>query len=111
MVGILLHYWIQNTELTTEIVSWRRSYGKSGILDLFLQVLKDDDAAEQLKVQALRIVGNSCADTDENRAMLVEDNRLSYISKHLQNPNLFQFVVPVLYNTMVDYGKSRYYNA
>lgn len=86
------------------VVFWRRAYGESGLVDLFLEVLGAEDASQALKIQALRIIGNSCAETDENRARLVQDDRLLYISNLLGANAFLQFTVAVLYNSLVDYG-------
>lgn len=87
-------------------MAWRLPLGESGILDFFLTLLAEDNLREGLQIHALRLTGNSCADTDQNRARVVTEDRLSYVSRHLQNESLLLFTVPVLYNVMVDYGES-----
>ncbi len=42
---------------------WRLPLGESGVLDFFIGLLAREDLRQPLKVQALRIIGNSCADT------------------------------------------------
>jgi hypothetical protein len=37
--------------------------GESGLLSFFLGLVKHDGISQPLKVQTLRIIGNSCADT------------------------------------------------
>lgn len=76
-----------------------------------------------LKIQVLRLVGNSCADTgrflrpvlitrysltgsDENRARVVADNYLLPVIMQLKDTSLLPFAIPVLYNICVDYGMS-----
>lgn len=86
-------------------VAWRVPLGQSGILDLFLEILAEDGPSQGLKVHSLRLIGNSCADTDENRGRLVADNRLNSVIRQLSDESLIPFTIPVLYNIMVDYGK------
>ncbi|KND86945.1 hypothetical protein TOPH_08426 [Tolypocladium ophioglossoides CBS 100239] len=84
-------------------VAWRLPFGESGILEFFLGVLAEDGLSQGLQVQSLRLVGNSCADTDKNRALVVQDNRLASVTRHLQNESLLPFTIPVLYNILVDF--------
>ncbi|KAL3956185.1 hypothetical protein ACCO45_009031 [Purpureocillium lilacinum] len=84
-------------------VAWRVPLGQSGILDLFLEILAEDGLSQGLKVHSLRLIGNSCADTDENRGRLVADNRLNSVIRQLSDESLIPFTIPVLYNIMVDY--------
>ncbi|PNY26395.1 Uncharacterized protein TCAP_03676 [Tolypocladium capitatum] len=83
--------------------AWRLPFGESGILEFFLGVLTEDGLSQGLRVHSLRLVGNSCADTDENRARVVQDNRLASVTRHLQNESLIPFTIPVLYNILVDF--------
>ena len=85
-------------------VAWRLPYGDSGILDFFLGIIARDDLPQKLHVHCLRLIGNSCADTDENRARVVQDSRLEHITRHFSNVRLMPFNVPVTYNILVDYG-------
>lgn len=89
----------------TRTVAWRRPFGESGLLELFLRILAGDRLGQGLKVHALRLVGNSCADTDENRARVVAGNLLASVTRQLADDTLIPFTVPVLYNILVDYGK------
>lgn len=79
-------------------------YGESGILSFFLDRLADDSLSQAVKIHSLRIIGNSCADTNENRARLVQDNRLAVVIGQLDDECVIQYSIPVLYNIMVDYG-------
>lgn len=88
------------------IGAWRGPLGDSGILDFFLGVLAVDGLRQGLQVHSLRLVGNSCADTDENRAKVVEGNHLASIIRHLEYEKLIPFTIPVLFNILVDYGKT-----
>lgn len=45
--------------------SWRVPIGNSGILDFCLGLLAVEGIRPTLRIQMLRIVGNSCADTGE----------------------------------------------
>ncbi|KAI9151571.1 Rap1 GTPase-GDP dissociation stimulator 1-A [Paramyrothecium foliicola] len=84
-------------------VAWRIPYGESGVLDFFLRVLAAGGLRQGLQVHTLRIIGNSCADTDENRARLVQDKRLELVVRELQDVSLIPFTIPVLFNILVDY--------
>ncbi|KAM0556964.1 hypothetical protein ACHAPJ_005643 [Fusarium lateritium] len=85
-------------------VAWRIPYGDSGILEFFLDILaSSEQQAHGVKVQALRISGNSCADTDENRARVVEGKYIVSFINHLQDESLVPYLIPVLYNVLVDY--------
>ncbi|RAK75554.1 putative GTP binding protein [Aspergillus fijiensis CBS 313.89] len=83
---------------------WRVLYGQAGILDFFLRLVASTEAIDDdLLLQALRLVGNSCADTNENREILVEKNYTSAIIRHLANTKLIQVAIPVLYNICIDF--------
>ncbi|KAF4993664.1 hypothetical protein FGRMN_6382 [Fusarium graminum] len=85
-------------------VAWRIPYGDSGILEFFLDILaSDEQQSHGVKVQALRITGNSCADTDQNRARVVEGKYIVSFINHLQDKSLVPYLIPVLYNVLVDY--------
>ncbi|KAL7784339.1 hypothetical protein V8C37DRAFT_396036 [Trichoderma ceciliae] len=84
-------------------VAWRVPFGDSGILEFFLRVLARDGLKQGLQIHILRLVGNSCADTDENRARVIQGNHLAAIINHLQNESLIPFTIPVLFNILVDY--------
>ncbi|RSM18219.1 hypothetical protein CDV31_002944 [Fusarium ambrosium] len=85
-------------------VAWRIPYGESGILEFFLDIIASTEEQKHgVKVHALRIIGNSCADTDENRARVVEGKYIVSIINHLQNEGLVPYLIPVLYNVLVDY--------
>ncbi|KAE8374305.1 armadillo-type protein [Aspergillus bertholletiae] len=83
---------------------WRLPYGQSGILTFFLQLIASkEDVGTGLLLHALRLVGNSCADTDENRTIVVKGNYTSAIIQHLLNPELIKIVIPVIYNICIDF--------
>lgn len=44
-------------------VSWRLPIEESGVLDFFLSILPEDGLRQSLRIQTLRVIGNSCADT------------------------------------------------
>jgi hypothetical protein len=64
-----------------------------------------DFVPHDLARQALRLIGNSCADTDENRARVVSQNYLYPIFSKLSDLSLINVVIPVTYNICVDYGE------
>jgi hypothetical protein len=96
--------WLQR-RLTLETVAWRAPYGDSGILAFFLDVIAADTMRAALLRHTLRVIGNSCADTDANRARVVEGNNLPSIIRRVQDEAFVPFTVPVLYNILVDYGE------
>ncbi|KAI0888507.1 ARM repeat-containing protein [Annulohypoxylon maeteangense] len=84
-------------------VLWRIPLGKSGLLDFFLELLKGDNLDPDLTAFALRIIGNTCADKDENRQRVIDSGRLPELVGLLYHHTLLQFAIPVLYNICVDY--------
>ncbi|KAF0637025.1 hypothetical protein FPSE5266_09472 [Fusarium pseudograminearum] len=85
-------------------VAWRLPYGQSGILEFFLDILaSEEQQSHGVKVQALRVTGNSCADTEANRARVVEGKYIVSFIKHLRDNSLVPYLIPVLYNVLVDY--------
>lgn len=84
-------------------VSWRIPLGQSGLLDFFIGICCTDGLRQALAIHTLRIVGNSCADTDENRARVVAADCLPRIVKLLEDDSIIAFVIPVLFNICVDY--------
>lgn len=58
------HCWYPNRATAP----WRVLYGQAGILDFFLRLVASTEAIDDdLLLQALRLVGNSCADTSKFR--------------------------------------------
>ncbi|RHZ52715.1 putative GTP binding protein [Aspergillus thermomutatus] len=83
--------------------SWRLPYGRAGILNFFLQIIASREFDDNdVLLHALRLVGNSCADTDENRALVVKDNYTAAILNRLSS-ELVHVVIPVIYNLCIDY--------
>lgn len=82
---------------------WRLPIGESGLLDFFLGILPTPDLRPRLRTHALRLIGNSCADTDENRARVVEGGHINAIIDLLGHDSLLPYVITVLYNILVDY--------
>ncbi|KAK1961636.1 GTP binding protein [Colletotrichum sublineola] len=85
--------------------SWRLPLGDSGVLDFFLSIIvsSSEGLRPALKRHMLRLIGNSCADTDENRERVVASSALPVIISFLGDDAAFPFAVPVLYNVLVDY--------
>ncbi|ELQ35209.1 hypothetical protein M0657_007654 [Pyricularia oryzae] len=83
--------------------SWRIPIGDSGILDFCLDLLAEPETHQSLKIQALRLAGNSCADTDENRARVVDGAYFLPIIKLLAEDELVPFVIPSLHNICIEY--------
>ncbi|KAI1077915.1 armadillo-type protein [Whalleya microplaca] len=82
---------------------WRIPYGESGILDFFIGILDTADLRPSLTVHTLRIIGNCCAEKNENRKRVVDSGVLPRIVLLLRNDSVLAFVVPVLFNICVDY--------
>ncbi|KAI1468977.1 armadillo-type protein [Daldinia caldariorum] len=82
---------------------WRIPLGRSGLLDFFLSLIKEDELDPDLVAQALRVTGNSCADQNENRQRVVDSGCLTQLVKLLTHDSLLRFAIPVLYNICVDY--------
>ncbi|APA06669.1 hypothetical protein sscle_02g014390 [Sclerotinia sclerotiorum 1980 UF-70] len=112
-LGILAHLWWQDSVSINEAAEkladcsrdpkWRVPVGDSGILNFFLELLSTHTLRHALKLQILRLVGNSCADTDENRARVVGSNYIPLIITQLSDANFLAFAIPVLFNVCVDY--------
>ncbi|KAL2832386.1 hypothetical protein BDW59DRAFT_169304 [Aspergillus cavernicola] len=84
--------------------SLRAVYGQTGILGFFLRLIASKEVTESsLILHCLRLIGNSCADTDENRAAVVENNYTFVVLRQLLRPELIQVVIPVIYNLCIDY--------
>ncbi|KAI9673470.1 MAG: hypothetical protein M1817_002932 [Caeruleum heppii] len=82
---------------------WRIPLGDSGVLEFFLRVLVSVEASQHLILHTLRLLGNACAETDTNRARVVQADSLTHIVRQLKDPSLYSIAVPVLYNICVDY--------
>ncbi|KAK1981834.1 GTP binding protein [Colletotrichum cereale] len=85
--------------------SWRLPLGDSGILTFFLSIIisSPHGLRPALQRHVLRLIGNSCADTDENRERVVVSAALPAIIGFLGDDAALPFAVPVLYNVLVDY--------
>ncbi|TDZ34339.1 hypothetical protein CTRI78_v011611 [Colletotrichum trifolii] len=83
--------------------SWRLPYGESGIFDFFLTIITTPSLRPAVKKHTLRLIANSCADTDENRERVVASKALPAIISLLQDSEAIPFAVPVIYNILVDY--------
>ncbi|KAK8084292.1 hypothetical protein PG997_005563 [Apiospora hydei] len=84
-------------------VKWRKPLGESGMLDFFLGLVNNDGLRPALTMHTLRIIGNSCADTDENRDRVVASNCMPRLVNLLNNDGLLALIIPVLFNIIVDY--------
>ncbi|KAM5451742.1 hypothetical protein MaudCBS49596_003570 [Microsporum audouinii] len=83
--------------------NWRPHFGQSGILDYFLRIISTDEVEENTLLHALRFIGNSCADTDENRARVLEMNYTLPIIQWIAHLNLVHVAIPVIYNICIDF--------
>ncbi|OAA70670.1 Armadillo-type fold domain containing protein [Cordyceps fumosorosea ARSEF 2679] len=83
--------------------AWRVPYGNSGILDFFLEELAKEDITHKLKIHSLRVVGNSCAEMNKNRALMLQGRHMEMVIRQLSDESVVHVAIPVLYNIMVDY--------
>ncbi|PCH04775.1 Armadillo-like helical [Penicillium occitanis (nom. inval.)] len=83
--------------------SWRIPFGQSGVLQFFLQLIATPDVDKDLLFHSLRLIGNSCADTDENREIVVSNNYTRAIMRLTLNPELVHVAIPVIYNICTDF--------
>ncbi|KAI6713290.1 hypothetical protein JHW43_004163 [Diplocarpon mali] len=60
---------------------WRIPLGDSGVLSFFLEIFSGNALRHTLKIHVLRLIGNSCADTDENRSRLVASHYIQPAQK------------------------------
>ncbi|GMF79173.1 unnamed protein product [Aspergillus oryzae] len=72
------------------IALWRLPYGQSGVLTFFLQLIASkEDVGTGLLLHALRLIGNSCADTGKSNSFRVIDissmTALTMFSRRKQN--------------------------
>ncbi|KAI0173040.1 ARM repeat-containing protein [Hypoxylon sp. FL1284] len=82
---------------------WRIPLGRSGLLDFFLTLAIKHSQDVQIATHSLRVIGNTCADQDENRQRVVDSSCLPQLVEMLANDTLARVVVPVLFNVCVDY--------
>ncbi|KAI5917816.1 armadillo-type protein [Camillea tinctor] len=82
---------------------WRTPLGESGLLAFFCRLIDTDGLPSQLAIHTLRVIGNSCADRDENRERVVASGCLSKIVSRLADDSLVAIAIPVLFNICVDY--------
>ncbi|OJJ46349.1 hypothetical protein ASPZODRAFT_151918 [Penicilliopsis zonata CBS 506.65] len=89
---------------TSRDPSYRILYGQSGLLQFFLQLIASKEHVEnEVLLHSLRLVGNSCADTDSNREIVVKSEYTVAIVRHLLNSELIRVAIPVIYNICMDY--------
>ncbi|RKF77598.1 putative gtp binding protein [Golovinomyces cichoracearum] len=83
---------------------WRIPIGEAGILKFFLEIFSRHDLRHALKIHILRLIGNCCADTDENRVHIAASkNYILSIIEQLKDASMLPFALPVLFNICVDY--------
>ncbi|KAJ5824376.1 hypothetical protein N7447_006716 [Penicillium robsamsonii] len=100
-------YLVQATEVIADgsrDPSWRAPFGQSGVLNFFLDVVSfKGEIDTSLLLHSLRVIGNSCADTDENREIVVKGNYTLAIIRYFLDPDLIFVAIPVIYNICMDY--------
>ncbi|KAB5566109.1 hypothetical protein GE09DRAFT_1105528 [Coniochaeta sp. 2T2.1] len=113
VLSLAQHAWAtgsEDLELIAEKIadgsrdaSWRTPIGDSGLFDFFLSILPADGLRQPLLIHTLRLIGNSSADTDENRERVVQSKQLPPIVKLFSEDTLLPFLIPVVFNICVDY--------
>ncbi|KAK5662317.1 hypothetical protein OQA88_8223 [Cercophora sp. LCS_1] len=89
--------------------SWRLPVGDSGLLEFYLARISAERLELPLKKQCLRVIGNGCAECDENKARVVESNKLEAIVSLLDdNDPLLSFIISVIYNIAVENEKAQH---
>ncbi|KAL2162317.1 hypothetical protein VTH06DRAFT_7230 [Thermothelomyces fergusii] len=87
--------------------SWRLPIGESGLLDFVLASVPVTEPRHPLNKHALRLVGNSCADCDENRARVVRSGALrTFIIHIIEDPSeddFLPFATAAALNLCLDY--------
>ncbi|KAL2127118.1 hypothetical protein VTI74DRAFT_11309 [Chaetomium olivicolor] len=82
---------------------WRQPLGESGVLDHVLSVVSAESGT-LLKKQALRLIGNACADCDDNRAKVVRARSLpNLIIDCLNRDDLLCFAIGAAHNLCIDF--------
>ncbi|KAI0017989.1 armadillo-type protein [Xylariomycetidae sp. FL0641] len=98
-----LHLIAQKTADAAREDRWRLPLGESGLLQFFCGLVGSEGLRPTLAIQVLRVIGNSCADQDENRERVVATGCLPKIVLLLNDDSLLPYVIPVLFNVCVDY--------
>ncbi|KAL2022480.1 hypothetical protein VTK56DRAFT_5309 [Thermocarpiscus australiensis] len=84
--------------------AWRLPLGDAGFIEFILTVAPTKEAQQPLKKQALRLIGNACADCDENRARVVQSGGLrTFIIHCMKDAVLLPFAIAAALNICVDY--------
>ncbi|KAK3303168.1 uncharacterized protein B0T15DRAFT_401992 [Chaetomium strumarium] len=95
---------VKLTAVSLGLASWRLPLGDSGALEFLLSRVPTADRQHPLNKQALRLVGNACADCDENRARVLESGVLrSFIMECMKEDALLPFAIAAALNLCVDY--------
>ncbi|KAI1172220.1 armadillo-type protein [Nemania sp. FL0916] len=81
----------------------RIPFGESGILEFFCSIVSTAGVRAPLILQCLRIIGNSSADKDENRARVLASGCLPSIVSLLNDESILAVVISVLFNISLDY--------
>ncbi|KAI1813859.1 ARM repeat-containing protein [Poronia punctata] len=83
--------------------SVRIPLGDSGLLELFCSIVSTQGLRPSLVVQCLRIIGNSSADQDENRARVVSSGCIPSLVAMLNDDSILPIIISVLFNVGVDF--------
>lgn len=67
----------KNQANLSSVAKWRIPIGQSGLLHIFLQIIATEGVEHTLMTHALRLIGNSCADTGESITSSMTLNQLN----------------------------------
>ncbi|KAI4169062.1 MAG: hypothetical protein LQ348_007362 [Seirophora lacunosa] len=93
-------------------VSWRSPMEQSGLLEFSLEFFLDVSASPNpigdLLRPALRLIGNSCADNDVNREVVISPEYPPVIIGHLHDSKLTPITIPVIHNICNHYERAQH---
>ncbi|KAL2047599.1 hypothetical protein N7G274_000641 [Stereocaulon virgatum] len=91
----------------SRVEKWRLAYGEAGILEFFLKCLRPSYRGEHNEPgwtsDALRLIGNCCADLDANRERVLAWIDLPFVIEKLRSDEQADLAIAVLCNFCFDY--------
>ncbi|KAF6221887.1 hypothetical protein HO133_001855 [Letharia lupina] len=82
---------------------WRLPFGDEKMLDFYLDLLAADEIEHDWTSDALRLIGNTCADLDINRERALAKLKLPALLDRLQEEGKASIAIGVLCNLCLDY--------
>lgn len=83
--------------------SYRLLFGDNNVLDFYLDILAEDENEHDWTSDALRLVGNSCADLDINRERALAKLKLPALLLRLNKEDKADITIGLLCNLCLDY--------